>query len=158
MNFHILSTAVGQHLPLRHIGSMKLASNLLVSVPEQETGSKSMPVLRSLGSAVIAKAAKLNNIFTLPYGVNSDQWKNGRILSVLQASLNLSCCPSWCCLRTVAKATTIASDQSNLFACPSNQYHLSQNTAACAILFSVAMPRRQISSSNMQQFIIIDES
>lgn len=46
-----------------------------------------MPTLRSLGWTVIAGAAKLNKILTLPYKVNSDlEWKNERILSVLQAN------------------------------------------------------------------------
>lgn len=122
--------------------SFKTHFFLLVSAPKQETGSKSMPALRSLGSTVIAKAAKLNKIFTLPYRVSSDQWKNRRILSVLQANPNPASRPFRCCPRTVAKTTTIKTDQSCLFACPSNWYHLSQNTAACAMLFSVAMPRR----------------
>lgn len=111
INLHILSAVMGQHLPLRHTGPLKLASNLLVSAPKQETGNKSMHALRSLGSTVVAKAAKLNKIFILPYGVNSDQWKNGRILSVLQANLNLSSYPFSCCFRTVAKTTTIKMDQ-----------------------------------------------
>lgn len=34
VNLHILSAAMKQLLPLRHIGPLKLASNLLVSAPK----------------------------------------------------------------------------------------------------------------------------
>lgn len=33
INLCILSAVMGQHLPLRHVGLLKLASNLMVSVP-----------------------------------------------------------------------------------------------------------------------------